>query len=72
MDLFGVAAAEVGFDLAAVADAVGLAVDAAGGLADDSAVVAFAAGDGAGPDDAVADGERLAAEVFEEAFVRRP
>lgn len=68
MDLFGIAAAEVGFDLAAVADAVGFAVDAAGGLADDAAVVAFAAGDGAGPDDAVAHGERLAAEVLVEAF----
>lgn len=66
-DPLAVAAAEVGGFLAAVGDAVGFAFEAAGGGAFDTAVVAFAADDGTGPDDAVADGEGLALPVAVEA-----
>lgn len=66
-DPLAVAAAEVRGFLAAVGDAVGFAFEAAGGGAFDTAVIAFAADDGAGPDDAVADGKGLALPVAVEA-----
>ncbi len=71
VDLFGVAAAEVGGGVAAVGDAIRLAGDAAGGLADDPAVVAFPAGDGAGPDDTITNGEGFATEVLDEALAEQ-
>ena len=64
-NFFGIAAAEVGGVGSAIGDAVGFAGEAAGRLVLDAAVITFAADDGGGPGDAVADLEGGAAPVFD-------
>jgi hypothetical protein len=60
---FGVAAHEMRVFIAPITDAVSTAMWAARGLFLLGAVEAFAAGDGGGPGNAIADGERFAIPV---------